>query len=109
MTVRHSRRLLRLLALLLCLLLVPGAACGAKSAAPAEIRVCLRRLNLTDQVWMTLTGRYLADVRHITRGILAGELVGSEESYPVGNFEVHCRVVSHGLMPNGYSYNPENL
>ena len=60
MTVRHSRRLLRLLALLLCLLLVPGAACGAKSAAPAEIRVCLRRLNITDQVWMTLTGRYLA-------------------------------------------------
>ena len=56
-----------------------------------------------------LTGRYLADVRHITRGILAGELVGSEESYPVGNFEVHCRVVRYGLMPNGYSYNPENL
>ena len=60
MTSRPSGRLLRLLALLLCLLLLPGAASGAKSASPAEIRVCLRRLNITDQVWMTLEGRFLA-------------------------------------------------
>ena len=51
----------RPLALVLCLLLLlPTFSLGAKGDTSADIRVCLRRLNLTDQVWMTLTGRYLA-------------------------------------------------
>ena len=55
-----KRLCLRLLALVLCLLLLPFSALGAKGDSPSDIRVCLRRLNLTDQVWITLTGRYLA-------------------------------------------------
>ena len=50
-----------LLALLLCLaLLVPLAGSAAGTGSPSDIRVQLRRLNLTDQVWLTLEGRYLA-------------------------------------------------
>ena len=49
-----------LLLLLLCLaLLIPQAAPAAKSA-PSGVRVHLTRLNLADQVWMTLEGRYRA-------------------------------------------------
>ena len=49
--------------LLLCLALaLPGAslAAGSKKTADAEIRVLLTRLNLADEAWMTLEGRYLA-------------------------------------------------
>ena len=49
--------------LLLCLALaLPGAslAAGSKTTADAEIRVLLTRLNLADEAWMTLEGRYLA-------------------------------------------------
>ena len=44
--------------LLACLLLLP-AACPARGESPAEIRVQLRRLYLTDRTDLTLTGRYL--------------------------------------------------
>ena len=52
----------RILLLLLCLALLPQAsfAAGSKSASNADIRVRLTRLNLTDEVWMKLEGRYLA-------------------------------------------------
>ena len=51
----------RFLLLILCLLLMlPQASFAAKDALPAQIRVLLQRLNLTDQAWMTLEGRYLA-------------------------------------------------
>ena len=58
----HCRILRTALLLLLCLALLAPAAFAAKkpSASPSEIRVCLRRLNLADAVWMTLEGRYLA-------------------------------------------------
>ena len=48
--------------LLLCLALpVPSVrAAGKTGASPGDIRVSLRRLGLTDSVWMTLEGRYLA-------------------------------------------------
>ena len=54
---------LRILLLLLCLALsLPqaSAAAGSGKAAGAEIRVLLTRLNLKDEAWMTLEGRYLA-------------------------------------------------
>ena len=53
----------RLLLLLLCAaLLLPrfSLAAGSKKNADAEIRVLLTRLNLTNEAWMTLEGRYLA-------------------------------------------------
>ena len=53
----------RVLLLLLCLaLLLPQAslAAGSKKAPDNRIRVLLTRLNLTDEAWMTLEGRYLA-------------------------------------------------
>ena len=54
----------RILLLLLCLsLLMPQASLAAKSkksSSGSEIRVLLSRLNLTDEAWMTLEGRYLA-------------------------------------------------
>ena len=46
--------------LLLCLTLLLPSALAAKNPDRADIRVSLRRLNLTDAVWMTLEGRYLA-------------------------------------------------
>lgn len=58
MKLRH-----RILTLLLCLvLLLPQASLAAKSkgSSGADIRVLLSRLNLTDEAWMTLEGRYLA-------------------------------------------------
>ena len=59
-TIRRVCKTLLLLAL--CLALLPGAAGAAKKNASSgsEIRVLLRRLNLTSQVYMTLQGRYLA-------------------------------------------------
>ena len=49
----------RILCLVLAgLILLPAAAARAES--PSEIRVLLRRLNLTDRADLTLTGRYLA-------------------------------------------------
>ena len=53
----------RILLLFVCaVLLLPQAspAAASKSGAASEIRVLLTRLNLTDEVWMTLDGRYLA-------------------------------------------------
>ena len=53
----------RILLLLLCLaLLLPQAslAAGTKKSSDSEIRVLLTRLNLKDEAWMTLEGRYLA-------------------------------------------------
>ena len=54
---------LRILLLILCLaLLLPQAslAAGSKKPSDAGIRVLLTRLNLKDEAWMTLEGRYLA-------------------------------------------------
>ena len=62
MKLKPSRLPRRILLLLLCLaLLLPqaGLAAGKKSDG-AEIRVLLTRLNLADEAWMTLEGRYLA-------------------------------------------------
>ena len=55
------RKIKTALILLLCLVLaVPSVlAAGKGSASRSDIRVSLRRLNLTDAVWMTLEGRYL--------------------------------------------------
>ena len=54
--------LLRILLLLLCAAMLPqvSLAAGARNASDSEIRVLLTRLNLTDEAWMTLEGRYLA-------------------------------------------------
>ena len=54
---------LAVLAALLCLALcVPHAFAAKKGSAASrsDIRVLLRRLNLTDSAWLTLEGRYLA-------------------------------------------------
>ena len=62
MKLKPSRLPRRILLLLLCLaLLLPqaGLAAGKKSDG-AEIRVLLTRLNLADEAWMTLEGRYAA-------------------------------------------------
>ena len=64
MIVQKKLTVLRqLLLLFLCLVLtVPqvSLAAGSKNAPNAEIRVLLTRLNLTDEAWITLEGRYLA-------------------------------------------------
>ena len=59
---KSSRLPRRMLPLFLCLALaLPQAGLAAgKKAADSEIRVLLTRLNLTDEAWMTLEGRYLA-------------------------------------------------
>ena len=62
MKLKPSRLPRRILLLLLCLALTlpqAGLAAGKKSDG-AEIRVLLTRLNLADEAWMTLEGRYLA-------------------------------------------------
>ena len=46
--------------LVLCLILLFPQAAPAAKETPAGIRVLLTRLNLSDQVWMTLEGRYQA-------------------------------------------------
>ena len=62
MKLKPSRLPRRILLLLLCLaLLLPQAGLAAgKNASDAEIRVLLTRLNLADEAWMTLEGRYAA-------------------------------------------------
>ena len=58
--IQLCRALRTVLLLLLCLAMLAPAAFAAKESPSASgIRVCLRRLNLTDAVWMTLEGRYL--------------------------------------------------
>ena len=58
--IQLCRALRTLLLLLLCLaMLAPAAFAAKESPSPSGIRVHLRRLNLTDAVWMTLEGRYL--------------------------------------------------
>ncbi len=61
---RKHPALLKLALLLLCLaLLLPQASLAAtkkKTASPSVIRVLLQRLNLKDEAWMTLEGRYAA-------------------------------------------------
>ena len=58
--IQLCRVLRTVLLLLLCLaMLAPAAFAAKESPSPSGIRVCLRRLNLTDAVWMTLEGRYL--------------------------------------------------
>ncbi len=62
MKLKPNRLPRRILLLLLCLALTlpqAGLAAGKKSDG-AEIRVLLTRLNLADEAWMTLEGRYLA-------------------------------------------------
>ena len=56
------KNLKKLMLLLLCLALLPhpSLAAGSKGSSGAEIRVQLTRLNLADEAWMTLEGRYLA-------------------------------------------------
>ena len=51
----------RQILLLLCaIMLLPQLSLAANSKDPLVIRVLLTRLNLTDEAWMTLEGRYLA-------------------------------------------------
>ena len=58
--IQLCRALRTVLLLLLCLaMLAPAAFAAKESPSPSGIRVHLRRLNLTDAVWMTLEGRYL--------------------------------------------------
>ena len=72
-TMRHAS--LWLLLLLLCLSpALPQASLAASGTRPSQIRVLLQRLNLGDEAWLTLDGRYLA------RG---GD--GSEVLLPVGS------------------------
>lgn len=53
------KRLLRLLSALLCLTLIPLSAPAEETSAP-NVRVLLRRLNLTDRADLTLDGAYTA-------------------------------------------------
>ena len=69
---RHPAAL-RILLLLSCLALLlsqVSPAAGAKKASDAEIRVLLTRLNLADEAWMTLDGRYLAVCENGTEVLL---------------------------------------
>ena len=61
-TFRKHTVLYRAALLLLCLVLLPQISVAAKSknSAASDIRVLLTRLNLSDEAWMTLEGRYLA-------------------------------------------------
>ena len=58
--IRHI--LLQIITLLLCAALLPqvSLAAGSKNPPESDIRVLLTRLNLADEAWMTLEGRYLA-------------------------------------------------
>ena len=58
---KNHALLLKILTALLCLALLPlSFGLAAKESSPSQIRVRLQRLNLTDQAWLTLEGRYLA-------------------------------------------------
>ena len=58
--IRHI--LLQIITLFLCAALLPqvSLAAGSKNPPESDIRVLLTRLNLADEAWMTLDGRYLA-------------------------------------------------
>ena len=88
----------RILLLLLCLaLLLPQAslAAGSKKSSDNEIRVLLTRLNLKDEAWMTLEGRYLARCAN-----------GSEVLLPAGaQVTVLLRKDSLVLFHDGLSLN----
>ena len=56
-----------------------------------------------------LTGPYLEDVRHITRGILSGEIAGEPVEYSLGDKARKCLKACYGRMENGFWYDPENL
>ena len=61
--IRNRAAWKRILLLLLCLcLFVPqfSQAAGSKKSTEKDIRVLLTQLNLKDEAWMTLEGRYLA-------------------------------------------------
>ena len=61
--IRKQTVLHKAVLLLLCLaLLLPQVSLAAKktNTASSDIRVLLTRLNLSDEAWMTLEGRYLA-------------------------------------------------
>ena len=61
--IRKSTMLRRILLLFLCAgLLLPSAslAAGSKKSPEKDVRVLLTRLNLAEEAWMTLEGRYLA-------------------------------------------------
>ena len=60
---RNHSLLLRAAALFLCaVLLIPQVSFAAKAQnnTVSDVRVLLTRLNLADEAWMTLEGRYLA-------------------------------------------------
>ena len=57
---RTGSVLRRIILLLLCAVLLPQFSLAANSKEPIMIRVLLTRLNLADEAWMTLEGRYLA-------------------------------------------------
>ena len=58
---RTGAAMRRIALLLLCaVLLLPQLSLAANSKEPLVIRVLLTRLNLADEAWMTLEGRYLA-------------------------------------------------
>ena len=94
-TVFPHRLLQIIFSLLLCLSLILPSALAAKNADPdrADIRVSLRRLNLTDAIWMTLEGRYLARCAE-----------GAELLLPAGaNVTVFLRNGKLILFPGGIS------
>ena len=88
----------RILLLLLCIALalpLSALAAGSKKSSDNEIRVLLTRLNLTDEAWMTLEGRYLA------RGAN-----GTEVLLPAGaQVSVFLRNGQLALFYNGLSVN----
>ena len=91
------RALRRILPLLLCLALLPlpSLAAGSKTASGSEIRVLLTRLNLADEAWMTLEGRYLARTAD-----------GTEAMLPAGaNVTVLLRMGQLVLFHDGLSLN----
>ena len=94
-TVFPHRLLQIIFSLILCLSLILPSALAAKNADPdrADIRVSLRRLNLTDAVWMMLEGRYLARCAE-----------GAELLLPAGaNVTVFLRNGKLILFPGGIS------
>ena len=94
----YRSALRRILLLLLCVALgLPHAAlaAGSKKSSVNEIRVLLTRLNLTNEAWMTLEGRYLA------RGSN-----GTEVLLPVGaQITVFLRNGQLALFHDGLSVN----
>ena len=87
------RQILLLLLSLMLLLPQASSAAGSKKSSNSEIRVLLTRLNLVDEAWMTLEGRYLARCTD-----------GSEVLLPAGaNITVLLRNGHLVLFHNGLS------